>query len=672
MIFSRWAMTAVLATAALGAPADPPRPMTLVDLAELPRVLDPQLASNGRFVTYLLSHADWKADRPVWNLWRQNIDGGAPEPLTAGAPGDIPGSTRISPDARTVLFARAGQLYLIPATGGAPRQLTHHSTGVSSPAWTPDGAAVYFLASDPATDAERERDRLKDDVYAVDRNFRQRHLWKATVATGTEERITSGDFTVLTYHLSRDGRRIAFERAPSPLVADLPQAEVWVMDASGDHARRLTDNNVSEEEPELSPDNSRVLFLAGANERFEPYYDENLFIAPSGGGRPTAVFPDGRYSFERATWAPDGHAIIAVVNQGVRNAMFRIDPDARTATPLTDGESAVPPWPAPAFSLEPSAREIVFLLDEPSSFGDAWLLPVDGGTPARVTRVFEDLDRRFALPRQERVTWKSADGTTVEGLLFYPIDYHPGQRYPLVVQLHGGPQEADRYGAGPGLLINYFPVLAARGYAVLRPNYRGSIGYGNAFMRGVVGGYFRHQPADVLAGVDALIRKGIVDPDRLILMGWSAGGTLANKLITMTGRFKAASSGAGVANWTSLYAQTDTRASRALIFGGAPWEPTSAAAYWNQSPLRGAANVTTPTLFFAGEADSRVPKEQALEMYRALDARHVPTRLYVAPREGHQWGELRHQLFKANAELEWFERYALGRQYTWEQPPSDR
>ena len=672
MSFARWAAAAALAVAALPATADTPRPMTLVDLAELPRVLDPQLSSDGRFVTYLLSHADWKADRPIWNLWRQNTEGGAPEPLTAGAPGEIPGTTRISPDARTILFARSGQLNLMPAAGGDARPLTHHPTGVSAPAWTPDGTAVYFLATDPVSDPERERDRLRDDVYAVDRNFRQRHLWKVTLTSGAEERITSGPFSVLSYHLSRDGRRVAFERAPSPLVADLPQAEVWLMDANGANARALTANGVSEEEPELAPDNSRVLFLAGANERFEPYYDENLFVAPATGGRPIPVFPDGRSSFERATWAPDGRSIIAVINLGVHSEIFRIDPDARTATQLTDGHSAVPPSPAPAFSLEPSARKIVFQLDEPASFGDAWLMPVDGGKPARITRAFETLARRFALPRQERIDWKSADGATVEGLLFYPIDYEPGRRYPLVVQMHGGPQEADRYGAGAGLLINYFPVLAARGYAVLRPNYRGSIGYGNAFMRGVIGGYFRQQPADVLTGVDALIRKGIADPDRLILMGWSAGGTLTNKLITLTHRFKAASSGAGVANWTSLYAESDTRASRALIFGGEPWQRGSAPAYWNESPLKDAANVTTPTLFFAGEADMRVPKEQALEMYRALESRHVPTRMYVAPREGHQWGELRHQLFKANTELEWFEQYALGRKYVWEQAPADR
>ena len=144
------------------------------------------------------------------------------------------------------------------------------------------------------------------------------------------------------------------------------------------------------------------------------------------------------------------------------------------------------------------------------------------------------------------MSWKSGDGTTVEGMLFYPVDYQPGRRYPLVVQMHGGPFESDKFGAGSALVQNYWPVLAAKGYAVLRPNYRGSTGYGNAFFRDVVNGYFHNMASDIMAGVDHLVQAGIADPDRLIAMGWSAGGTLVNKLVTMTDRFKAASAGAGV------------------------------------------------------------------------------------------------------------------------------
>jgi dipeptidyl aminopeptidase/acylaminoacyl peptidase len=303
--------------------------------------------------------------------------------------------------------------------------------------------------------------------------------------------------------------------------------------------------------------------------------------------------------------------------------------------------------------------------------GDVWTMAIAGGqAPARATSHFDVLERDWMLPRQEKVEWKGADGTPIEGLLFYPVGYQPGQKVPMVVQMHGGPMESDKFGFGAGVTLHYVPVLAAKGYAVLRPNYRGSLGYGNAFFRDVVNGYFNHMTSDILTGIDAMVQRGIADPDRLIAMGWSNGGTLVNKLVATTDRFKAASAGAGVANWTSLWAQTDNYAFRRTWFGGTPWQknaPTDL--FWRNSPLKDVANVKTPTLFFAGETDQRVPMAQSVEMYRALTSNGVATRLYVAPREGHQWADLRHLLFKANAELEWFEKYAGGRTYVWEKAP---
>jgi dipeptidyl aminopeptidase/acylaminoacyl peptidase len=660
----------VLCSLPAAAAAQAPRPMSIVDLNELPRAIEPQLSPDGRFVVYLQSHADWKLNRVVWNLWRQDTAGGPPMRLSFSEGGEQPG-TRISPDSRTILFGRGGQLHLMPADGGESRPLTKHATPAFSPTWAPDGAAVYFLAADPVAPEQRERERTRDDVTAVEETVRYRHLWKVNVATGAEQRITSSDLSIVSYHLSRDGTKIAAERAPTPLFADVYRGEVWVMDADGQHARALTHNLVAEEEPELSPDNSRVLFLAGMNTKFEPYYEANLFmVAADGHGEPTAVFPDGSHSFERATWSADGRSVVAVINLGLRSEVFQVDPGARSLKALTDGLHTIPPTPALAFTYEPRAGKAVFQLDEPTRYGDIWVLPVGAGAAVRVTGLFDDFARKFYVPRQERVEWKGADGATIDGLLIYPIDYDAAKRYPLVVQMHGGPQEADHYGAGVDTAFNYFPVLAGKGYAVLRPNYRGSIGYGNAFMRDLIGGYFRNQHLDVLAGVDALVARGIADPDRLIAMGWSAGGTLTNKLITFTDRFKAASAGAGVSNWISMYAQTDVRANRTMIFGGTPWQKDAPIdLYWESSPVKYAANATTPTLFFVGEDDTRVPEGQSLEMFRALKSNGVPARLYVAEREGHQWSELRHKLFKANAELDWFEQYVMHRKYVWEKAP---
>lgn len=648
--------------------------LMLVTLAEIPRLLDPQLSPDGRFVSYMLMRADWKANRQVGHIWRQAVAGGAPVQLTRGDAGE--GTARWSPDGQWLVYLAPGgpggmQLFVVPAAGGDARQLTRHATSVSQPVWSADGAAVHFLASDPRTAEEIERDRLRDDVYAFEENYKQRHLWKVVVSTGAEQKITSGDYSIVSYRLARDGRRITAHRAPTPLAGDSNRSEVWILDADGANPRALTSNAVEEIEAELSPDNGTVLFIAdaaiGADGRLDPYYSTTLFLAPARGGAPRMLLPDFPYAIEHAAWGADARAIVAVVNMGVHSEIFQIDVAARRATALTDGRHSVQFW-----SAVPAAGRMVFQLDEPTRLGDAWSLPLAGGRPVRVTGIYDALEREYSLPRQEKVSWKSADGTTIEGVLFYPIGYQSGTRYPLVVQLHGGPQESDKFGYGAGVIVNYVPVLAAKGYAVLRPNYRGSTGYGNAFLRDVIGGYFRNMPADVLTGVDFLIDQRIADPDRLAVMGWSAGGHLTNKLITMTGRFKAASSTAGAANWTSLFAQTDTRANRSLWFGGTPWQPDAPIdVFWNNSPVKDAAKVTTPTLFVVGQEDPRVPLAQSIEMYRALRSNNVPARLIVAPREGHQWGELRHQIYKANAELEWFERYVAGRPYVWERPPAD-
>jgi dipeptidyl aminopeptidase/acylaminoacyl peptidase len=663
---------ALLAVAAAGlsiraqdAPAK--KPMSLVDLANLQRILGAQLSPDGRTVVYALSVTDWKLGRLVYHLWRQDTAGGAPAQLTFSEGGDVP-IIRWSPDGSTILFMRDGQFWLISTGGGEPRQLTKHATTPGTPTWSPDGSSVYFIATDAASADERERTRLRDDVSLVDETYKHRQLWKIVVSTGAETQVTTGESTVKDYSLSADGKRMAVQRAPTPADMDAYRGEVWVMDADGGNARVLTSNSIEEKTLDISPDGSQVLFTADTNERFEPYYPTNLFIVSTTGGAPRLAAPDVTFSFDQAFWMPDGKSILANVNMGVHTEFFRVDVATRRAQQLTDG----PHFIAPGWSVVPSAGKVLFQADEPTRFGEVWTLPMTGDKPAptRVTRQFDTLDRDFEIPRQERAEWKGADGVGIEGVLFYPAGYRAGQRYPLVVQLHGGPMESDKFGIGAGSTLYYVPVLTGKGYFVLRPNYRGSAGYGPAFVRDVVGGYFHQMAPDVLRGVDALIARGLVDPERLVLTGWSAGGTLVDKLITMTDRFKVASSTAGISNWISLYGQTDSTSFRRTWFGGTPWRKDAPFdLFWNNSPIKDVSRVTTPTLFFAGETDTRVPMVQSVEMYRALKSLNVPTQLLIAPNEGHQWTTLLHVLRKANVELEWFEKYANHKTYLWEKAP---
>jgi dipeptidyl aminopeptidase/acylaminoacyl peptidase len=310
-------------------------------------------------------------------------------------------------------------------------------------------------------------------------------------------------------------------------------------------------------------------------------------------------------------------------------------------------------------------------ISTPTNAGDLWLVSGTGGGPDRITTVYEYLETEFELPRQEAIQWRGADGVTVEGIVHYPLGYKEGTAYPLVVQTHGGPAASDKFGFA--YWIDYAPVLTGMGYMVFQPNYRGSTGYGDDYLRDMVGHYYRQSHLDVMTGVDHLIEAGLADGDRMVKMGWSGGGHMTNKIITHTDRFKAASSGAGAVNWISMYGQSDVRTYRTPWFGGTPWQKNAPIdLYWEHSPLSDIWKVTTPTIVIVGAEDVRVPPPQSVELFRALRSNGVPTHLYMAPREPHVFKELRHALFKINVELEWFERHAMEREYTWEKAPGDK
>ncbi|MBI4503230.1 MAG: S9 family peptidase [Gemmatimonadetes bacterium] len=645
------------------------RRMTFIDLLNVARLSGPELSPDGRQLVYILAEADWKANRRISHIWRIGTDGAGVVRLTNGV-GEQ--GARWSPDGTGIAFygRRANgdeaQVYVIPNNGGEARAVTHQATSVSRIAWSPDGKSIYFTAPDPKSADAR------DDVVAVDETYQQTHIWRVAVATGAETRITSGAFTVRDYQLSQDGRKIAYHRAPSPLPDDLGQGEVWVMDADGSHAVQLTKrDDYLQGGASLSPDNSTLMFLATTSERFEPYYNRKIFLMPAAGGAPRIVSPaDMPYEVLRAVWSKDGKSIYFVANMGVHAELFVMPATGGTPKQLTDGPHNVGGFTGLEAGLSIAADRIAFIVDQPTNAGDVWMLAPGSPTPRQVTHVFDYLAKEFDLPRQERLEWKGADGVTVEGILIYPVGYQPGQKYPLVVQPHGGPTHSDKFGFGREY---YGPqMLAARGYAVLHPNYRGSTGYGDPFLRDMVGHYFQNSHLDVMAGTDEVIRRGIADPDRMVLSGWSAGGHMTNKIITVTHRFKAAASGAGVANWVSMYAQSASRSDRTIWFGGTPWQKNAPLdIYWANSPLKDVSNVQTPTLFFVGEQDFGVPVQQSLEMYRALRSNGIPTHLYVAPRDGHIWEELRHQLFKMNVEFEWFEKHATQRPFSWEKAPGE-
>ncbi len=664
----RWSVSALLCLLVLApATAQEKRLRTFVDALEQPVLADPQLSPDGKQIAFVINRADWKANRHTGHIFRINSDGTNQVQLTFGERGES--SPRWSPDGKSIAFTArrdpdsANQIYVLHADGGEARKITSHGTATGNITWARDGRSIYFTATDAKSAEERERDRVQDDVFAFEENnFKQRHLWTTDIE-GKTKRITDGNWSVGNYELSADGTRIAMHRTPSPLLGSGERGEVWVMDASGQNARQLTTNGVSEANASLSPDGALVLFTADSSAQFEHYYNDKLFLVPAAGGAARVLLPaEVSYEVESAEWSNDSKTIYFTANMGVHNEIMRVDVATGRVTQLTKGEHNLQGW---SFSEDHGLH--VFLRNTGPRPSEVYVLPAAGGEPTRVSAVFDDDLATFKNARTERITWKGQDGVTVEGLLTYPIDYKAGQKYPLIVATHGGPAASDRFG-----FATEIQVYAAKGYAVLRPNYRGSTGYGDAFLRDMVKGYFKQAHLDVMAGTDAVIAMGVADPDKLIKMGWSAGGHMTNKIITVTDRFKAASSGAGAANWISMYAQSDIREYRTPWFGGTPWQANAPIdLYWNHSPLKDVAKVKTPTIFLVGEQDPRVPLPQSIEMFRALKSNGVPTHLYVAPREGHGWTELRHRLFKLQIEMEWFEKYVHNRPYTWERAPGD-
>jgi dipeptidyl aminopeptidase/acylaminoacyl peptidase len=666
----RWLLGVIVVghIAFVPASAQSPRPMGIVDLLSVPRLNEPQLSPDGREAVFVRSDADWKSGKRISHVWRVGLSGGQPLQITNGTDNET--GPRWSPDGKTIAFiAKRGddefeQIYLLSTDGGEARRLTAHGSKVSDVSWAADGSALYFIAPDVKTADEKARDRVKDDVYAYDENYKQTHLWKVTVATKSETAITSGDYSITNYELSEDGRKLAVHRAPTPLLGSGDDSEVWVMNADGSGAVQLTRNRVQENNAEVSPDGSQVLFVSGANAKFENYYNGRLFIVPASGGASHVLIGESEpYAVDRAFWSKDGKSIYFLANLGVHAELFVVPASGGKPRQLTDGKHNLS-------AVSTSGDRLIFTIGDSTSGGDVWTIGPADAAPRRLTGVFDYLTRDFKLGRQEAIQWKGADGVTVEGIVTFPVDYQPGQKYPLAVMTHGGPQAADKYGIGS--TTYEFQVLAGLGYVTLQPNYRGSTGYGDPFLRGMVRHYFEQAHLDVMTGVDELVRRGIADPDKMVKMGWSGGGHMTNKIITFTDRFKAAASGAGAANWVSMYAQSDIRAFRTPWFGGTPWQKDAPIdVYWSHSPLKDVAKVTTPTIFFVGEKDPRVPMPQSIEMYRALKSNGVPTHLYVAPREPHGWNELRHQLFKLNTEIEWFEKYATKRPYQWEKAPED-
>jgi dipeptidyl aminopeptidase/acylaminoacyl peptidase len=651
------------------------RPLTPEDIASLNRASDAQVSYDGRRVVYVLTRWDRERDRYNSDLWmvteaREN------QQLTSHERRDD--HPRWSADGSRIAFlsergadGRAGaQIYLLGTRmGGEVVQLTRHPRPIERFEWSFDGRYIAFLAPAPRADPRPETKDLPHRAPIVvegDDDPNQpspNQLWIVEVATGKIEPLTTGKSHLVSFGWSSDLAEVVYAARPSSRLIDGPETELYRLtvgrrDASGTirfsrqetaTATRLTQGNGAELEPRFSPDGQWISYLAKGDG--DPLVGpDRLHILPSGGGSPVIVAPGFEGYVRGYRWVYDNERIIVSAGVGVNQQLYSISRRARTAQALTrtDGVNS-------GFSITPDGQTIAFIHENPRVPTEVALLSARIMVPIFLTEL-NPVARELALGLVETVRWNSKDGTSIEGLIVYPVGFETGRRYPLITSLHGGPEGA----CTKGFEANWstFPqIYAARGYAVFLPNFRGSSNYGAKFAQSNARLAGRIDVEDVLSGIDHLIKTGIADGTRLGVVGWSYGGYLSGLLIGQTNRFRVAAWGAGLANAESYWGTADILAQRERLHGGTPWE--AAKLYEAMSPLRYFNKVRTPALIFHGEKDQRVPLGQSQESFRRLRRLGVNVQMIIYPEQGHALEVPSYQIDKIRRELEWIEQHLM-------------
>ncbi|MEL6825236.1 MAG: prolyl oligopeptidase family serine peptidase [Pseudomonadota bacterium] len=651
----------VMASLALDiwARADTPHGMNAVDFVEMPRLSQPALSPDGQTFAWLESETDWTENKIIRHLRVIDTKTGESRPTP-----DFKGqNSRIwwHPDSQGYVYLdtkaeeEKAQAWFLDLTTGDTRQLTTHGESVRQVIWHPNGSGFFFAAAEvqPSSDTQMFDAGWLIPPYGAQADA---EVWWYEFASGETQRLVHGLFSALDVSVSRSGQHLVTSLAPDHALDSRHLADVFVRTLGEDETRRWTLNRFAERTPRLSPDATRLAYLASVNPDGEPYYDAKVFVETLNGRR-QRLLADRDMEALAFAWDATGDGLFILGNTGVRSNLYHYDLGRKTLRQLTDGDHAIQDW-----VYDPIADTHIARFETMSGPGEYQIMRDETAGFVPLTKTYTEWSRQFDLPRQDVVRWRGRRGVQLEGLLVYPLGYEPGQTYPLVTITHGGPRNSAKFGSWN--VSRYLPVLSAQGYLVFLPNHRGGTGYGDRFVRDMVGGYFRNAHHDVMDGIDKLIEDGLADPDQLIKMGWSAGGHMVNKLITHTERFAAASSGAGASDWLSMHGESDVRHGREAVFGGTPWQRAAPRRRYRQdSPLREVWKVTTPTLFFVGEKDVRVPPTQSILMYRGVQATGTPTVLYQAEGEPHNFRKPANQLFKINTELSWFARFARGESY---------
>jgi dipeptidyl aminopeptidase/acylaminoacyl peptidase len=617
---------------------------------------NPRISPDARYVAYVMQQTDWEENAFETEIWIYSAATGERYQLTSGKKSSW--APVWSPDSKLLAFLsdRDGkaQIYTISPTGGEAVALTKDEAGVTSYDWSPDGKRIAFLSTGPEEKTRKER-REKYGSFAVeDEDPLNARLWIMDAAEKAKPEAVSRaeQFHVRDLAFSPDSTRIAFTAARDADPSSSESSDLYVLRLTDQYLKKLADLRGPESNPVWSPDSKQIAFETANGAEFFYHQNRRIGIAGVDGGSPQILAADFDESPSLVAWSPEGIYFTAL--QRTTASLFRLDPVSGKPTRVA-GDAR---FSLSSISFTADWKRCALSGAPPDSFFELYVSPTASFEPKAITDLSSQY-KNFQLATRELIQWKSSDGTPIEGVLYKPAGYDPSRRYPLLVVIHGGPTGIDRPFRAPDRTYP-LELLAAKGALVLRPNYRGSAGYGEAFRSLNVRNLGVGDAWDVISGVDALVEKGVVDRNRVGAMGWSQGGYISAFLTCSSDRFKAVSVGAGISDWMTYYVNTDIHPFTRHYLRATPWDDPEI--YQRTSPISYVQSAKTPTLIQHGDQDRRVPIPNAYQLYQALRDRNVPVRLVVYKGFGHGINKPKEQRHLMEENYEWFSRHLWGEQ----------
>ncbi len=643
------------------------------EIISLRSVSDATISPDGNHIVFEQQTVDWKENKYVTELWISK-NGGKPFQLTHN-PENGSSNPKWSPDGKWISFlskrGKNSQIHVIRVDGGEALQVTHTEKDISQYEWAPDGKKIAFLQSEDKSKEEEKRADMyggfavEDAEYSMNQlyiaNFRPDSLRynplpmeiKDTVRTKNLEAkpvLDSVSFSINTFKWSPDGQKIALEHQPDPLRNTFFKADISIYDIPTKKLTPLVANLSYDGLVSWSPDGKSILYGSSLNDSISNYYKNGKIFRINVNGTENqqlaADFDEDLFALE---WNPNG--IFALSWQKTKRPLIYIDPKNGKTKILEKGPERIY-----GYSFSKDGKKIAFAGVNDSDLTEIYQATYPIKEINKITASTNQI-RNWSVAQSEVISWKSKDGTIIEGVLHKPQDYDPSKKYPLLVVIHGGPTGVSTPSAVPSYVYPMVQWLN-KGALVLRPNYRGSAGYGEEFRSLNVKNLGVGDAWDVLSGVEHLEDQGLIDGTKVGSMGWSQGGYISAFLTTNSNKFKAISVGAGISNWMTYYVNTDIHPFTRQYLLATPWSDKEV--YEKTSPMTNINNAVTPTLIQHGEFDRRVPPANAYELFQGLQDMGVETKLIIYKGFGHGINKPKERLAATWHNWQWFGKYIWG------------